>query len=267
MAVAFDAKGTSDKTAGATTSLTFTNLTIGAVSNPALLVFVQFGGDPGAFTKQQWDSTGTPQTLTNIISAHETDSLAYAFLFGLAGPHTGNKTLALTWTNSIDYTIDAASFSGADQTGGATTFKNATSATGPSTPGTITVTSPAGDMAVASFASNNATWSTASAGTLIFADNTNVSGAATYLAGAGSTTMTVNQGGADIWVAVGCDIAAFVAAATPVLSLSRRVFVKRRWSGWRQSPFGAFPERRERPALWTPRKSLITPRKRLIGAA
>lgn len=215
MAVAFNALGTA-RTSGATTSLTsdFTTLTIGSVSNPCVILAISFGANPGAFTKQQWDSTGTPITLTNIISANESDNLGYAFLFGApVGSNTGNKHLALTWTNSVDWACNAVSFSGVDQTGGATTFKNTATNTASGSGGnpySITVTSPSGDMAVANFASNLLTWSTAATGTLIYSDNTNVSGAGIYLAGSGSTVLTMNSGGTgtDPTCAVGCDIAA-----------------------------------------------------------
>jgi hypothetical protein len=216
MAVAFDAKATSFTTSGATTSITggFTKLTIGSVTNPGLIVYIQFGANPGAFTTATWNGVA----LTNIISASSSDGLSFAYLFGLAGPATGNHTLAMSWTNSSDWLVDAVSFSGVNQTGGATTFKNTNSVQATLTSGAaepITITSPTGDMGVASYATSTGSYNTTSnTGTLVYSDNTNVSGAGIYLLGSGSSVMTMNTnaGISAPYIAVGCDIAAAGAA-------------------------------------------------------
>jgi hypothetical protein len=214
MAVAFQAKGTSQTTSVAATSTTFTKLTVVSGSNLALVVAISFGGNPGAFTKKNWDDTGTPQALTQIGTATESDNLGFVYLFGLVNPTLGAKTLALTWTNSVDFCYDAVSVTGADQTGGATTFKNVNSFIGsPPSPATISITSPSGDMAVAGFATSSNGFVAISSGTLVYLDNTNISGAMVYNPGSGATACAVTLSSSALpLVIVGCDIAAAGAA-------------------------------------------------------
>lgn len=212
MAVAFQAKGSSATTSVAATSTTFTKLTVASGSNLALLVGIVFGGDPGAFTVANWDNTGTPQALTQIGSASATDNLSKAYLFGLVNPTLGAKTLAFTWTNSVDFCYDAVSFTGVDQTGGATTFKNFNSAQTSTAPPSVAVTSPSGDMAAACFGTSAAAFATGGLGTEVYFDNTNVSASMRYLLGVGSTTLQQTASGNFPFIAVGCDLAAAVAA-------------------------------------------------------
>jgi len=210
MAVAFQAQGTSQTTSTPTTSMTFTKLTVASGSDRCLVVAIAFGGNPGAFTKKNWDDTGTPQDLTLIASAAASDNLGFVYLFGLVNPNVGNNTLALTWTNSIDFCCDAVSFTGVDQTGSATTFKNANNLVGNGTsPQAIEIVSPSGDMAVAGFAGSVVSFGVASVGTEVFADNTNVSAAMMYNAGVGYTSISIvlTTGGGTPMVIVGCDIA------------------------------------------------------------
>src|SRR5262245_28600062 len=159
MSVAFDAAGTVN------TSITFgsvsksdTSLTIGSGLSRALLVFVQLRGSVLAnVASVTWDSTGSPQALTRITSyTNETDfSKAITIeLWGLVNPTSGNKTLTVTWssTSQTAGAILGISFTGADQTGGTTTFANATTATdfsGASTTSSVTVSSAVGNLVVA----------------------------------------------------------------------------------------------------------------------
>jgi hypothetical protein len=214
MAVAFDAKQTTDRTGTATTSFTHTNangvITVGSGTNRALLVFLQFGAVVSSVSVT-WDSGGTNQAMTNIVSATESDNLGQAYLFGLVAPTSGQKTLSVSWTTSASFTCGEASFTGADQTGGATTFKNTNTFVGNNpSPMTITVTTANGDMAVASFAANNCSFTSVSTGTDIYHDNTNVSGAAAYNAAVGASTVVAYGANlANPCCIAACDIAFF----------------------------------------------------------
>jgi hypothetical protein len=212
VAVAFQAKGTSQTTSVAATSTTFTKLTVASGSNLGLVVAICFGGNPGAFTKKNWDDTGTPQALTQIITATESDNLGFAYLFGLVNPTLGAKTLAITWTNSVDFCYDAVSFTGVDQTGGATTFKNAISVITSLTNASLSITSPSGDMGIAAFATSAGSFGSGGTGTDVFFDNTNISMDMRYLLGSGNAVLTTASS-ASPTVGVGCDIAAAVADA------------------------------------------------------
>jgi hypothetical protein len=195
MAVAFDTKATLF-TGAATTSFTNASHTIGAISNGVLILYMQWSA---VITSPvvSWDSTGTPQTMPLIGSKVESDNLAVAYLFWLLAPHTGLKTLSVSWTGSASYCGITASFSGADQTAFATTFKNvATNASNDSssggnypTPSGLAVTTISGDMAVMSAATGDAAFATGGGlGTQLGFSNTFVSGDMRYLAAAGTTT-------------------------------------------------------------------------------
>lgn len=211
MAVAFNAKATADTTSGtAATSVNINNLTIGAISNVALLVFCSFNSDPGVITTKTWNGVSLIE-----VGRHAASDGATAVLLAMVGATTGNHTLALVWTNLTGYTIDLASFSGADQTANATTFKNFTFLASSVSSGTdailITVNSPTNDLAVACVAALNVGLAAGLTGTNIYFDNTNVSGAAAYVAGSGVSSLigfdvsaTTNQP----QVTVACDVAA-----------------------------------------------------------
>jgi hypothetical protein len=170
MAVAPDATSTGDQYLNNVTTNSgtpFANLTIGAVTNPALVVYTGFSADPGAFIVSTWNGV----TLFQIVKINSATSDGTVILWGLAGPATGNKNLVFTWTTSVtDFFCDAVSFSGVDQTGGATTFHNAISAQETTTTGTLTITSAVGEYTVSAITaiSDMSAWS----GTLIHYDHT-----------------------------------------------------------------------------------------------
>lgn len=220
MAVAFDAKGTTDATSNGATSQDFTNLTItGGLSNSALVAQFAFSLKTISALTVKWDNAGTPQSMTQIIGANGTGSVCRVELWGLIAPTSGNKTLHAAWTGSSDICVQAVSWSGVDQTGGATSFAHSTSATGttsggPSTHNTITITSAVGN-ATMDAACGTATINSVNQ-TSTYIDNTpaNISGAASRAAGAATVTHSCNSTGAsDAWVSVGVDIVAGGAAA------------------------------------------------------
>jgi len=223
MAVAFDAKGSaSQNNVSAVTSFTYTLLTIGALSNTVLAVFVSFGANPGTVTAH-WDSTGANQLMTQVVTQNATTNDAYTYILGRIAPTTGNRTLSVSWTNASDYCVDAASFTGADQGSVAGTFRNTVTkqATdlGNNTQDAITIASAVNDIAIAGWASNGILLDTTGiTGTNIFVDNTAVSAAADYIAGASSVSPSIRDGNnPGSWVAVGCSIAAVGTVGTVTL--------------------------------------------------
>lgn len=221
MAVAFQAQAVAATTSAGATSFTSTNLTVASGSNLALIVAISFNTDPGAFTKKNWDDTGTPQALTLISNAASSDAISRVYLFGLVNPNVGANTLALTWTNNVRFSSDVLSFTGVDQTGGTTTFKNANSNAVSTANISVAVTSPSGDFAVAGFATFAGGFSTGGVGTEVYFNNLSLSSAMRYTTGIGSTTLQQNSTAAAA-VAVGCDIAA---AAAVGLALSDQQLV------------------------------------------
>jgi hypothetical protein len=72
--------------------------------------------DMGAGVALTWDNAGTPQSMTIIISHFQPGTIyAYAALFGLLSPHTGNLQLHFAATNAgtnSDNFVSCVSFSG-----------------------------------------------------------------------------------------------------------------------------------------------------------
>lgn len=203
--VAVDATGSASKyAAGPITTTTFTNLTVGSGTNRALVAVITFDVDPGAFTAAKW---GT-QNLTQIVK--NTGSDGTAILFGLVNPTSGNQTFTFTWTTSANDTyIDAISFTGVDQTGGATSFPNSTTAS-PSSTATpsITITSATGNYTVSAMTMGQNT--TSNNQTLLYFNHSGsfVNSSAQYAAGAATVTHSWVLTAADIPLLVGTDVLA-----------------------------------------------------------
>lgn len=119
--VAIDAVGTQNT--GVATNVGFTGLTVGSGSNRALMLAVGWISDPGAITAKNWDSLGTPQALTELVSIQASGAATWvAKVYGLRAPTSGNKTLQLTWTNSIEYALNAMSFINVEQSSDGAAF-------------------------------------------------------------------------------------------------------------------------------------------------
>jgi len=207
MAVLFDAKATVEVHAEDvdTANLDLTGLTIGAGSNRVLVATIAIHdiNPPPVFTVT-WDPTGTPQGLTLITSINNGNN--YTYLYGLVNPASGNKTLRMSTTGAhTEVFLDAASFTGADQTGGATTFANAATNTGTSTAPSVVIASAVGNMTIDSVNApqviNTPTM------TEIYSKNDGVltSAAASYGDGSASNTHQWALGASVAWASCGCD--------------------------------------------------------------
>jgi hypothetical protein len=139
------------------TSQNYTGLTIASGSNTVLVVSVGWdigssGGTTPTGLSMVWDSGGTNQALTQIITSDPgTHTGWHSELWGLVGPVVGNKTLALSWTTAAHPFIVGMAYDGVNQTGGATSFPGAVSALSGAT---VTVSSAASDIVMCSAVSN-----------------------------------------------------------------------------------------------------------------
>ena len=201
MAVALDAKLGFGSSHNALTTFTDTAFTVGSGSNRVLVVALSVevsSGSPPTTPTANWDSTGTNQSMSLIHTQSDSnDPNISSYLFGLVAPTSGNKTLSIAaLTSTSDSLIAYISFTGADQTGGTTTFKNATGSIASATSITETPTANSGDAVVAVFGGNDGTpsvnqtsWSAATLTTL-----TTDYWIANYALATGSMSMTMTQG-------------------------------------------------------------------------
>lgn len=215
MAVAIDATGTSDATASGVSTIDFNNLTVGAGANRALVVQISFSHTIVSAVSVTWDQGGTNQACALIVTVNGQDLLSGRVdLWGLVAPTSGNKTLRVSWTTATDIVVDAASWTGVDQTGGATSFPNSTSTTGNLTNASLAITSAAGNAAMDCVGSAGAISSPGAQQTQVFLDNSPaVTGAAGSYATATNPTFTWNIA-ANQWVQVGTSIKAAAAGFT-----------------------------------------------------
>lgn len=234
MAVVFDANATADTTANGVTSITASNLTVGSGSNRALIVQLGLSLHGTASRTVTWDFGGSAQpcALVTGASADSTGTNARGELWSLVNPVSGAKTLKAAWTGASDVCINGVSWTGVDQTGGATSFPHGTSAASAvnNTPG-VTVTSATGNATMEQSVNDFGAMSGQSQ-TSTYLDNApNLIGAeGQRAAGAASVSFgSVVSGTPGTWVAVGCDIVAFVAGgAAPFTPPTLDVPIRRR---------------------------------------
>lgn len=190
--------------------LNCSNLTVAAGTNTVLVCAVT-ASVAATSPVVKWDNAGTPQTMTLITGATTSGAgFGAAQLYGLVAPHTGAAQANYTWVGGGNGYIGCTAYDGADQTGGATTFPNGTSATGTSTTTSVTITSAVGNI-VEAVHTNLTLTSSCSAIQLWL----NTAGAQDSCAnrgvGAATTTMTSSIGSSN-WGAAGADIKAAAAA-------------------------------------------------------
>lgn len=212
MAVAFDADATLSSTANAVTTKTLTTLTVGSGANRALLVQVSWGAASLSISgiTVVWDAAGTNQSCTVVTGASATHGTTLqAALYGLVAPTSGNKIVTVTWTGSADVVINAFSVTGADQTGGATTFAHGTSAN-IATSGNplLNVTSAVGNLAADCLATSGTPSAPSQTQTHLNTTPANESAAGSRAAGAASVQFNWTDNASAGSIQVGCDIVA-----------------------------------------------------------
>lgn len=219
MAVALDAQGTQKSGAGVTT-LSLTTFTVGTGTDRAIGVELI---SKTALTSLvlQWDSAGTPQTVA-LVKSQASVNGQVAALYGLVNPTSGNKTLKATWTGSNEACMNIVAVTGADQTGGATTFQNSAAATGNSSAPSVSVTSAVGNFCMSAVATGSLQGinSVSAIQVMLFHGAGTIEGGGSRAAGAASVTMTGTLAGTDQWAIVGMDILA--SGGTPFTAKFRK---------------------------------------------
>ena len=212
--VVFDANSTAAAGGSSVTSLSNTTLTIGSGSNRALIAQSGYGSRTLSITSCVWDPTGANQSLTLIRKQVHPSSGLSAELWGLVNPVSGNKTLTCNYSGSVPFgSLNGLSYSGANQTGGATTFYNSNSTTGTSSSTTnVTISSTTGDAAVevGIIGQNDSAFTQ----TLVFDVNSSFGGYGQRAAGAASVSFGATSTPAGAWVEVATAINAAAVAAT-----------------------------------------------------
>lgn len=210
MAVTFDANATADVTANGVTSITSSNLTVGSGSNRALVAQICLSLQTASAMTVNWDQLGTPQALTQIKTANATGTPGRADIWARAAPTSGALQLKAAWTGASDVVMNGVSWTGVDQTGGATSFPNATSAVGAAAPSSLTITSAVGDATMSAHTASTGSFSTPNQ-TQTFIDNTPATISTAGERAAGAATVTHTFTGASPWVVAGCSIKASAA--------------------------------------------------------
>lgn len=182
------------------------NLGSGAngTTNRALIVAVMFA-QHAAGTVSGVTCTRNSVSLTQIGSPIGNGNAGDIYFFGLTNPDLGSIVTVFNWTGADQAIVAGLAVVGADQTGGTTTFRNATTNTGNSTTAGVTVTSAVGDIVFAAYtAVGNFT---SGSGTDIGHNNTgNLAAAASnWDAGTASVSPTYSVG-SGVWAAAGVSI-------------------------------------------------------------
>lgn len=149
MAVTLDAIGT-HKAAAASTSISYTGLSIGSGLTNAAAVFAIMQDSTTAPTYSSVTYNGS--ACTQICTVND-GGLASVTWFGIVlgnSPASGTHTFSATASTSWPYYVNGYSFQGVNQTGGTTTFANAQTGSGPPNFGTktLTVTTSSSDYTV-----------------------------------------------------------------------------------------------------------------------
>lgn len=211
--VVFDAKGTADclsNGVAGTTGISCSTLTVGSGSNRGLVCLVSMGLHTPTSEALVWDSGGSNQSMTQLLAANNTSTQGRVEVWGLVAPTSGAKVAKFTWNAATsDVVLDCLSFTGVDQTGGATSFPHSTSATGTGTATSLAVTSATGNYTV-EVGSNNTNVYTAQTQTLAFRENgaNDIGAQGQYATGAATVTHGGTIASSAAWVSGGTDILA-----------------------------------------------------------
>lgn len=197
-------------------------MTVGSGSDRALLIGIATSGQTSSFTVT-WDQGGTNQNVPAIGSPVNAAAggVGRVAWFGLVAPTSGSHTLRLVLTGTADEIfVFGLSVTGANQTGGTTTFAHGTSATGNSTTTSRAITSATGNMTVD--LSSGPQVLSAPTQAQIFVNNSGsvTSAGASRAAGSASNTHQWTLAGAVEWVVLGIDIVAVSGAGSASISPS-----------------------------------------------
>lgn len=226
--------------AGSTgTSFTSASFDAGSGSNRALAVGLSYlwSGTAGTLTVTYGGVTLSAIAGTTFTDGDGVTSIIYG-ITATGGLPTGSNTLTVSGTQPFYLNVDLLAVTGADQTGGTTTFAHATGGTGNAGNPNVTVTSATGNLVFALGSAFPGTFSgVVSPGTLIgSAENVGITSAAQYANGAASvaTSETLSSGN---WSTAAVDIAAAASAAAVGLGGSAELFAPALGPDWRPRGF------------------------------
>lgn len=202
--VTFDANATSFVHVVGVTTVANSNLTIGTGNNRALIAQLSFDTLVTGVTCN-WDSGGTPQSMTLIDTVNNAGSRRVD-LWGLVNPTSGNKTLTCNWTGSSEANLNALSFTNVNQTGGTISFPNSVTNTGTSTTVTNTVSSTTSDAVVDSVNNNGASLSSPTQTQTYLTTTGSISSGGSRSAGASSVTFQWTNSVSNAWGSVATSI-------------------------------------------------------------
>lgn len=188
----------------------YNTFTVSGGANRVLVVQIAWDIKANTITGAPvWDyGGGSPQNLSLIKSEVSSGTFMRTELWGLVAPTAGNLVFRVDFSGSMDSEIWLIEYTGADQTGGVTTFAHSNSASGASGVPTITITSGTGNatVAVAAMSAGNLATPTQTQ-TFLNTTPSNGSFAGSRADGAASVVHAWASG-ANPWCVAGCEIVA-----------------------------------------------------------
>lgn len=221
MAVTVNANATADVHNDPVTTLDLTTLTIGAGSDTALVAEIGIDGGTPTISSVTWDQGGTNQAMT-LITSITNGTLARSYLYGLVNPTAGNKTLRVVISAGSEIFLNATAFNGVNQTGGATSFAHANTATGASGVPSVTITSAVGNMTIDCVMAPDLLQTPTQ--TQNFAQNGGAGSSAASSRASGAASVTHAWASVGVaWASCGCDIVASGGGAAASVALTGTV--------------------------------------------
>ncbi|SRR5258706_2899023 len=235
MAVAFDAKSSEVDVGGigqSITSLTDNSLTVGNEANRVLVYSLNFGYGSPTNISVVWDAIGANQPLSLVVQSLNNSGNGLSQLWGLVAPGSGNKILSVSWTNPVQIVKGAgASFTGANQIGGDTTFNftNISKGVSTTTNSILSVDVPTSitDAVVGTSVATGAGLYGSTNNIEIYSTDGLIDSSLNYeLNGSSPATMNVSCfGGSVDWAYVGTNISAAPPPASGTVTLSKKEII------------------------------------------
>jgi hypothetical protein len=189
--VTFDAKSTVDTNADGVTTITHSNLTVGAGAT-AISGYLTFSNVVPSGLSVVWDSGASNQTLSAVPTASIANGTAISCaLYAFVGSVTaGNKSLVVSWSGSRNIRFAAASWKGNTTASVAAAFPHGTTSTSAS-PTAVTITSATNHQVTAAFGTPGSITSVDN-NAIYFDQLGAIAGAANYANGAASVSLSAS---------------------------------------------------------------------------
>lgn len=239
MAVAFDNKVEADTGATNVATLTTGSFVIGSGSNRFAVAVLVFGGAlPSGISGS---ISGGGGNFVAIVGASGAATSSSAIAYGLVAPGSGTKTVSFSWTGNKTCYLAVITGTGADQTGGTTTFPHGNFASGTSAAPAIAITSATNNGVFGAVGSVSGFTSTSDSSWYNDSVGLDINSAGNYLipTNASSHTLSAVLSPSDNWAYAGGDILAASASSASVTSAPRQIGVP--GMGPRRFPSLAYP--------------------------